>query len=94
MWRDAQESGPSASWLDLPENGWGRSSAGPPAWTTYAAARPRAPAGQSPVTPSAGVSINPSRNRSAHSSPSGRAGKRTAPGRPQCSQTVVTQLGT
>ena len=23
MWRDAQESGPSASWLDLPENGWG-----------------------------------------------------------------------
>ena len=31
MWSDAQESGPSASWLDLPENGWGRSSAGPPA---------------------------------------------------------------
>ena len=23
MWSDVQESGPSASWLDLPENGWG-----------------------------------------------------------------------
>ena len=68
MWSDVQESEPSASWLDLPENGWGRPSAGQPAWTTYAAARPRTPAGQSPVTSSAGVSINPSRNRSQLSS--------------------------
>ena len=64
MWSDVQESEPSASWLDLPENGWGRSSAGQPAWTTYAAARPRMQAGPSPVTSSAGASNNPSRNRS------------------------------
>ena len=64
MWTDVKEAEISASWVDLTENGWGRSSAGQPAWTTCAAARPRTQAGPSPVTSSAGASNNPSRNRS------------------------------